>query len=301
MKNIFLTAILLFCFGASEAQETTSKWNYSAEVNFTTIPTENFNGTDTVYQNTLSIAPSVSIRSKGGFGVIYMPWFLTGGTHPGIFLNQVTIGLEQYDKKKFNLVADYSHYFFSGNNSVTPSPITNEILFDATYKRSWVRPRIAAGLGFGINKAVAPSQFAYDIELATGVSHSIDWTGNCDFTFNITPSVFVNGGTSEYFSFLKLSKYISHSSNIQTLVKNPHATSKGRGRGNSTGTSGTGSTASQQTLGKEQFTISNLEINIESTIEHGSFSLRPSGSIYVPFGAVHTLEGYWELTFSYYF
>lgn len=291
--------MLLLSFSCSHAQDNTGKWHPSAEINFTTVPTLHSNGTDTTYQNFLSFGLPIGIRSEGGFGIIYTPWFVTGGSHPGIFMHEVTVGFEQYDREKFNLVADYNHYFFTGNNSIPTSPTTNEILLDATYKMWWLRPRLAGGLGFGINKEVSKSQFAYDIELAGGVSHSIDWTGDNDFTFNLTPSVNVNAGTNEYFSFLKLSKYISHSSHIQSVVKNTHASNKGRGN---TTSSSTGSTTTTETsVTTEKIGLNNLEFNLESTVEHGSFSIRPSASLYLPFGKANSVSGYWEVNLSYYF
>ena len=281
-----------------KAQDSTPKWNFSTGMNLTSIPTQYFKGTDTAYHNTLSVSPFISLRSKGGFGFIYSPWFLTGGSNPGIFINEATVGLEQYDKKKFDVVADYNHYFFTGNSSVTTSPLTNEILLDVTYKEWWLRPRVAGGFGFGTNKEDSASQFAFDVELETGVSHSVDWTGNNDFSFNITPSLFINAGTNEYFSFLKLSKYITHSNNLNKVVKNVHASNKGRGRGNSTTPT---TTSVQSAINNETLSINNLEINLEATVEHASFSIRPSSSLYIPFAKTNSVAGYWELNLSYYF
>lgn len=294
MKNLIITAIFLVPY-ALKAQDSTPKWNFSTGINLTSIPTQYIKGTDTAYHNTLSVSPFISLRSKGGFGFIYTPWFLTGGSNPGIYINEATVGLEQYDKKKFDIVADYNHYFFTGNSSVTTSPLTNEILLDLTYKEWWLRPKIAAGFGFGTNKEDSASQFAFDVELEAGVSHSVDWTGNKDFSFNITPSLFVNAGTNEYFSFLKLSKYITHSNNLKKIIKNIHASNKGRGRGNST------TPSAQNAVSNETLSVNNLELNLEATIEHGSFSIRPSSSLYIPFAKSNTVTGYWELNFSYYF
>jgi hypothetical protein len=152
-------------------------------------------------------------------------------------------------------------------------------------------------MGFGMNHETTPSKFAYDIELTGGVCHYFDWHDANDFSFNVTPSVLLNAGTDEYFSFLKLSKYISHSNNYNKIVKNTHASSKGRGRGNSNTTTTTTTTSKNAS---QPVSVNNVELNLESTVEHGSFSFRPAASLYIPV-STHSLSGYWEMNFAYYF
>lgn len=292
-------------FYFSIGQQDSKAWQASAEVNFSSIPTLHFSGTDTTTQKSLSIAPSFSFRSPGGFGIIYSPYFTTGGSEPGIFMHVVTIGLEQYNKENYQLVLDYNHFFFTGNTSVPSTPITNEIVVEGVYKKLWLSPKILSGIGFGMNNESSPSKFSYDVELAGGVCHYFEWQEGNDFTFNVTPSILLNAGTNEYFSFSKLSKYISHSNNYKNIVKNTHASSKGRGRGNSTSTgTGTGSSTTTTTTTSESvsqpISINNLELNLESSVEHGSFSIRPSASLYIPV-STHSLSGYWEMSLSYNF
>lgn len=276
-------------------QDGSKKWQPSVELNFSSVPVFHVSGTDTSLQNAISFAPYFDVRSPGGFGISYSPYFVTGGSHPGIFMHLVTIGLEQYGKKDYELIADYNHFFFTDNPGIPTTPITNEIILGATYKKLWLSPKFSAGIGFGTNKETSPSTSAYDIELAGGVSHYFDWKGGNDFSFNVTPSILLNAGTNEYFSFLKLSKYISHSNNYKNIVKNPHASNKGRGNsGRTTTTTSTSGTTSQT------ISVNNIEINLESTVEHGSFSIRPAASLYLPVSS-SALGGYWELNLSYYF
>jgi len=291
MKSLSLALLCLAFYYNGRAQDSTKKWQPTLGINFTTVPTLNISGTDTSFQNALSIAPVFNIRSKGGFGIIYSPVFVSGGSHPGIFMHILTIGLEQYDKKNFDLVADYSHFFFTGNSSIPTTPITNEVILEATYKQWSLMPKLSAGFGFGTNNDVSPSTGAYDIELAWGVSHSFAWEQK-DFSYNVTPSVLMNAGTNEYFSFLKLSKYISHSNQFNKIVKNPHAS---HSRGNTT------TTTTEQTT--QKISLNNIELNLESSIEHGSFSIRPSASLYVPVSSQDNavIGGYWELSLSYNF
>ena len=285
MKTFFISLLFLVIASNCNAQDSTKKWQPSIGINFTSVPTIHISGIDTSIQNNLSIAPTFSIRSQGGFGIIYSPVYVSGGSKPGIFMHTATIGLEQYDQENFDLVADYSHFFFTGNSSIPTTPITNEVILGARYKKLWLMPKLSAGVGFGTNRNVSSSKQVYDIELAAGLSHSFDWDQN-DFSFDITPSILMNAGTNSYFSFLKLSKYISHSKNFNKKVKNPNA-----GSGNAV------------TKIKQKISMNNLELNLESDIEYGSLSIRPTASLFVPVTskANARLDGYWELTVEYSF
>lgn len=293
MKKLSIVLLFLMCASYCIAQDSTKKWQPSAGINFTSVPTIHISGTDTTFQNALSIAPFFSIRSQGGFGVVYSPVLVAGGSHPGFFMHTITIGLEQYSKENFDLVADYSHFFFTNNSSIPTTPISNEVILAATYKKLWLRPKLSAGFGFGTNKESSPYTQSYDIALAAGISHSFDWELN-NFSFDVSPSALVNAGTNEYFSFLSLSKYISHSNKFNKYIKNPHARNQ---RGNST------PQTTQTTKPTQSISVNNIELNLESSIDKGSFSLRPAASLFIP--ATSTagsgLDGYWELSVTYSF
>jgi hypothetical protein len=287
MKNIFIAVLFLMISLTGLTQDSTRKWPLTAGINFTSVPTIIIAGTDTTYQSNLSMGPSLDFRSKGGFGVMYSPQFVVGGTHPGIFMHKITVGLEQYDKQNFDIVADYSHFFFTDNSSIPVTPISNEIIFGSTYKKCWFRPKLSAGVGFGPNKVVSASTTAYDIELAAGVNHSFEWNFKT-LNFNLSPSVIMNAGTNEYFSFLSLSKYISHSKKFGKIIKNIHAKNSRLPASNSV-----------QTI--QRISVNNMELNLESSLETGSFSLRPSCSVFLPVSSASGsgIDGYWELTLTY--
>jgi hypothetical protein len=274
---------------SSEAQDTIKKWNYAIGINFTGVPVIQTSGTDTTFQNSLSIAPAFSIRNHSGIGIIYSPAFVTGGANSGIYMHKITTGFEQYDKKKFDLVAEYSHFFFTNNTAIPSTPISNEIELAGTYKPSVIRPRLNADIGFGIDKTTLHSTTVYDIAIAAGISHSFVWkAGNA--AINATPSLLLNAGTNEYFSFLKVSKYISNSKKFNTVIQNSHAKNN-RGNGNN----------QTNTTSKQQLSINYLELNLESALESGSFSLRPAGSLFFPTSSGLSIDGYWELTLTYEF
>src|SRR5258708_5656448 len=151
-------------------------------------------------------------------------------------------------------------------------------------------PKLSAGFGFGTNKQASSSANVYDIEFSAGISHSFDWEFN-DFSFGISPSVLVNAGTNEYFSFLSLSKYISHSNRFNKYLKKPHIKKNGT------------NSIPQITKTTQSFSITNTEVNAESSIEYGSFSIRPSISFFLPVSSTTSqgIDKYWEVTISYSF
>lgn len=301
MKTLSVTLLLVLSYYCSISQQDSKKWQVSTQINFSSVPALHFSGTDTISQFALSVAPSLDIRSNGGFGVNYSPYFILGGTQKGIFMHLLTVGLEQYDKKNYVLVADYNHFFLTGNKDIPTTPITNEIYVEGAYKKLWLSPEILAGVGFGTNTETSPSTTAYDVELAAGATHYFAWTGKNDFSYNVTPAILLNAGTAEYYSFLKLTKYISNNNNYQKIVKNPHAANKGRGNSGRPN-SNPSSTASTTTSSTSHQTISlnNIELDLESTVGHGALSVRPSASLYIPFQST-SLSGYWQLNCSYYF
>jgi len=288
MKNIFCSLLILAFSVHVNAQDNEKKWQPYAELNFTSIPTINISGTDTLFQNILSISPSIGIRNQNGFGIAYTPSFIAGGQNSGIFMHTVTIGIEQYDKKKFDYIADFNHFFFTGNSSIPFTPISNEIILGATYKELLLMPKLYTSFGFGTNKKESPSATAYDIYFAVGVAHTFG-SENKDFSFDITPSLMLNAGTNGYYSFLGLSKYISHNKKFTKIVKNYH------GRNNRGG-------SNNQQHSTQQLSLSNLELNTESEFEIGSFALRPSGSLFFPTSSSDSgIDGYWECTIAYNF
>ena len=130
MKKLSILIVLLSATFCSFSQ-----WTPSIGMIANITPTYNIAGTDTNVENTLTIAPSFTIRNKAGWGLTYSPSFLTGGAKPGLFMHSIKAGVEQYDKKIIDYTANYIHYFFTGNTSLPYSPLTNEISASIVYKR----------------------------------------------------------------------------------------------------------------------------------------------------------------------
>ena len=279
-----------------KAQDSAHAWKLAVGLDLSTTSTYKITGIDTGFSNSLSMAPSVSINHKSGFSVNYSPKFILGGSTPGLYMHVLSAGISQYDKPDYSYAITFAHYFFTGNSSVPYSPLTNEIYGSYTYKKLWLKPGVSTGIGFGSNTAVTPSTSVYDIGVSAGVSHSFDWESG-DISFSVAPSVSLNAGTNDYFSFLNSTKYIGKSSNSSKFVKKGPGSSNGRGS-----SGGSGTTASTTTQGKT-FDLTNIEFGFESSLEIGSFTIRPTLSFYVPVGssAGSGVSTYWQLAFQYQF
>jgi hypothetical protein len=238
--------------------------------------------------------------SYNGFSAIYSPKFVTGGSNSGIYMHAITAEYAQYDKPNVDFALAYTHLFFTGNSSVPYSPLNNEIYTAVKFKKMWIQPEIAAGLGFGNTKATSTITVgsAYDFGLSAGIGHSFEWD-NGGISYNVSPSVLMNGGTNQYFSYLKISRYIGNNKKFGNFIK------KGVGahRGNGKKTVGGTSTSTSSSVTGESFSISNVEVNLETSADIGSFTVRPTASLYVPVGtaAGSGISTFWQIALQYKF
>ncbi|HSY62012.1 MAG TPA: hypothetical protein VK796_09060 [Cytophaga sp.] len=272
-----------------------SQWTPSVGMIANITPTYNIAGTDTNVENTLTVAPSFTIRNKAGWGLTYSPSFLTGGAKSGLFMHSIKAGVEQYDKKIMDYTANYIHYFFTGNTSVPYSPLTNEISASIVYKKRWLHPTFEAGIGFGTDTSNGGSASAFDAAIAVGAAHTFskDFDSTVDIT--LTPALVLNAGTNDYFSLLSFSKYIGHGKKSISYIKNGKAKAVGRNNGNgNTNTS---------TITNSTFSLSNIETKFEASVEVGSLEIRPTASLFFPVGRFSDtgIYGFWEITATYSF
>ena len=287
MKKI-ISILFFIAFGFTcTAQDSSKTFHFSVGVGFTSVPTITIAGIDTSYNNSLSIAPIVDIRNNNGLGISYSPRFVAGGPSAGIYAHQVTAGLQSYNKELFDVVADYSHYFFTGNKSIPTTPITNELYFSTTYKKPWVMPTLTLGYGFGTLKTAQTSKAVNDVNVSAGISHVFQKELS-DAAFSLVPALKLNAGTNEYFSLLRSSRYISANKNYRKLVKRKKAN---------------GSVVVSNTpITKKNFSINNIEGELQGSFEKGSFSVRPGVSMFVPFSSVdNAVSLIWQIEMRYSF
>ena len=307
MKRKYLILFLSFItYLNSEAQDssTNSKFHFIAGLNFTTVPTLNISGVDTTYMNSLSVATALTLSYKS-FSAIYSPKFVAGGSHSGIYMHAFSVEYSQYDKPNMDFALEYTHMFFTNNPSIPYSPLNNDIYTAVKYKKSWIQPQVSAGLGFGNTKATSTnsSGSVYDLGLSAGLGHMFKWD-NDNISYTVSPSILVNGGTNQYFSYLKISRYIGHNNKFGSYTKKGGGANRGNGSTNGRGNGGGGvTTTTSPSITGESFSLSNVEANLESSAEIGSFNIRPTLSFYVPVGnaAGSGISTYWQIALQYKF
>ncbi len=288
MKPIITLFLFTGIFFSCYAQDSTKAFHFSVGTGFTSVPTVTIHGTDTSYNNSLSIAPEIDVRNGNGLGISYSPRFVTGGTTSGIYVHEITAGLESYNKELFDVVADYSHYFFTNNKSIPSTPITNELYFSSTYKKPWIMPTLTLGYGFGTLKTAQRSSTVNDVNLSAGISHIFQNELSDDASLSIIPALKLNAGTNEYFSLLRSSKYISANKNYRKLMK------RKKGNGNIVVTN--------TPVTKNSFSLNNAEAELQASFDKGSFNLRPGVNMIFPFSKVdNSVSFLWQVDLRYYF
>ena len=290
MKPILSILLFLTVSFSCVAQDSTKSFHFSVGTTFTTVPTVSIKGVDTSYNNSLSIAPIIDIRNSNGLGISYSPKFVTGNSASGIYVHEITAGLQRYNQALFDLVADYSHYFFTNNKSIPSTPITNELYFSGTYKKPWLMPTLSLGYGFGTEKTAQQSNSVSDVNLSAGLSHLFQKDISDDASFSLAPSLKLNAGTNQYFSLLRSSKYISASKNFRNVVK------KKRGSGNGY------VIVTNTPVTKKGFSLNNAEAELQGSFEKGSFNIRPAVSAIFPFSSSdNTVSFLWQIDLRYSF
>src|ERR1700738_1982095 len=111
MKNIF-AGLLLIVSSFTYAQDS-SYSPFSIQLNFTPVPVLQAKPGDTSFQNGLSIAPGIDIRSRKGWGINYSAGLISSAEKNGIYMHNLTLGYERYGKSNFDLAFGFSHYFFT--------------------------------------------------------------------------------------------------------------------------------------------------------------------------------------------
>ena len=285
MKKTICILILLPSIYSCNAQDTTKHWQFSAGANFTAVPTLAVSGVDTSYNNSLSVSPLLTIRNKNGIGLTYSPKFVAGGSAPGIYMHELTLGIESYDKKRFDYFADLSHYFFTGNRSIPYTPINNELYSSLTYKKSIVRPMLSLGVGFGSLQQGTVMNTVSDISLTGGISHIFREEKNGADLALIT-ALRINAGTNDYFSLMHSSTYISGNKNFKKLMHKKK---------------GTAVTTPNTAVSKGNFSLNNIEPALQASYEKGNLSIRPELALAIPVssGSDNGLSFLWQLEARY--
>ncbi len=286
MKTCIPVLLCLLLFQSTYAQDTDKTGPITVSLNISSVPTVHFSGKDTAYNNSLSISPVFDLRGKSGWGASYSPSILASGYKKGVYMHSIGGGYESYGKKNFDLAFTYTHYIFTNKTSVPYTPLNNELFFSYAYTKSWLKPIVAASFGFGKDSA---KNSVHDVGIMAGLGHDFSWENTGAFsTIEIDPSIVLNAGTNQYFSFIQTARYLSHSHNFLKYIKKGGLRKK-----SASGTSTTGASLE----------LSNMELNLENSFELGSFSIHPTGSLFFPVssGTDNSIYGCWQLSLQYHF
>ncbi len=284
------TIIMLGLFSSLHgiAQEKIKQFSQQAGITVNTTAAYRINGTDTTLKNALVLAPFFRIMHKSGLGLNYSFNTLASGTGNKLFMHTASAFYEEYDKP-VNVNFRYTHFFFTNNTAIPYSPITNELYGYIAYKKLWLAPAAAVSFGFGKDENNQPQA---SMNTALGVTHNFQFSNNTIDEGDIAPSILINGGNNEFYSFLTTNRYITQSTGTKGFLK-----SHGKGHGNGNGGTGTATTESVT----NKFTLNNVEFNLYSSFTIGHFEIVPDASIFVPLNADNTFGGYWQLKLGYNF
>ena len=126
-----------------------------------------------------------------------------------------------------------------------------------------------------------------------GITHNFELSSKTIDDAEIAPSIFINGGSNEFYSFLKTNRYITQSTGKNGFLKH-----HGQRRKNRNGTVTTSTITDPVT---NNFTLNNVEVNLYSSFAKGHFEIVPDASLYIPLNANNTFDGYWQLKLDYNF
>lgn len=286
MKSILICCFYLVPSLTVQAQDKKSSVSFQLSGTLTTTPVYAIQATDTAFNQSFVTVPAAKCIIAPGFTLQYSPYFVSGGSAPGLYMHIVTAGYEQYEKPTLNIDTYYAHYFFTGNKSVPYSPITNEVYLSLNYKKLWLAPLISSSIAFGKDQN---NMMQTAVNIAGGFLHSFELKSTRLSYGEISPAIALNMGVNPAYSFLTTTRYVTQNNAILKANKG-----KGRGNGNSGGTTIT----SSATTAVNTFGANNIEMNLYSSFQKGHFEVIPSGSLFIPLKTGETLSGYWQLKFA---
>ena len=237
----------------------------------------------------------VNYHNKNHLGMSAKTYLLPGGSNSGFYLTSLSAYYANYDGKIIPVVS-YTRHIQGANPSVPYSPIHNEILAQLRITSSIIAPVFGLDWGFGKDKE-NNDENVHDINAFAGISHDFFLqTSGKNTMMAIVPSVRLNAGTDQYYSFAQTAKYISRNRSVNYLM-----------HGNNTGGRRDGNVndgiITETVINKSNtFSLSNIETNAYVVFITGKFSIEPSGSLYFPLrGEDKTIYGYWQLNLNFAF
>ncbi|HSN10199.1 MAG TPA: hypothetical protein VLS85_14260 [Hanamia sp.] len=303
MKKSLLTPLALFLFMQLSAQENVERISKlkgtSTNTSYLIAGVET---STTAYINTKSndssgTAPYVSFyanyHNKNHLGVSAKTYVLPGGSNSGFYLTSLSAYYANYESKIIPFLS-YTRHIQTTNPSIPYSPIQNEVLAQLRITSNIIEPVFGFDWGFGNDKE-NNNKTVYDVNAFAGISHNFFLLPNeKNSMLAIVPTLQLNAGTDQYYSFLQTAKYVSRNRSVNYLT---HGNNSGGNRGGNMNSGTITETVINQT---NEFSLSNIEANFYLVFITGKFSIAPSGSLYFPLrGEDKTMYGYWQLNLNF--
>ena len=303
MKKSLLIIGSLILFMKLFAQENIERITKQKETSINTssllagIETSTTAYINTTTKDSSGTMPYVSIYvnyyNKNHLGVSAKTYVLPGGSNSGFYLTSTSAYYANYDGKLIPTLS-YTRHIQHTNPSVLYSPIQNEILAQLRIISKYIEPILGIDWGFGNDKE-NNNENVYDINAFAGISHDfILHPGGKENMLAIVPTLRLNAGTNQYYSFLQTAKYISRNRSVNYLL---HGNNSGRNRGGNMNDEIITETVINET---NKFSLSNIETNLYLVFFTGRFSIEPSGSLYYPLrDEDKKIYGYWQLNMNF--
>jgi hypothetical protein len=95
------------------------------------------------------VSPSVGYYNKSGFGISFAGFLFNENKKTDFYQYTLSPSYTYSKGKVADVLISYTHYFEKDHYSYHTSPVQNEFYGNILFKKSWLKPGIAAGYSFG--------------------------------------------------------------------------------------------------------------------------------------------------------
>ena len=224
--------------------------------------------------NTIAYTPTVAYYNKSGFNIVANEYLLNEGKGNKFGVNQysVTPAFETNEKAAVDFLASFTHFFVLNHYSIYSSPVQNDFITYAVYRKTILQPGLGLEYSGGFFKDVS----TLDTTIKNVKEHYYDSTTNHITSFAIEPMLqhkFKSKSLltkDDEFSFIPSLSF--NFTNLNTTVD-----SKTNVSGNASLTKRLNKLLSKRTQKLQSFSFQLESISLDLSMEYsiGSFSLEP--------------------------
>jgi hypothetical protein len=237
--------------------------------------------------STFIYSPSLLYHHKSGLNFSGGINLLNDKKGFGIKQSSLSAGYELPENSNTDFSITYTHIFVNDIFSPYTSPVHNDLYAAYVYKKTWIRPGIAADYSGGEYGDVKRIRSSYDsistrlksFSLMASISHEFKWQE----VFNKKDGIYFISSLMMNMGKSKLT--FKHKTNVVNLAN--FLNKKGR----------------LPKFENTKFQAESLGLSLDPSYVFGKFSIEPQGyfDYYLPATAGNKLASYFTLTISYYF